>query len=63
MRLNLVAVAYALWLVATEFLFYYVLGDDQSIVMEISVLLGLILPLCNFFSWALTRMGSPRLCR
>ncbi len=43
MRLNLVAVAYALWLLATEVLFYayYSGGDDQS-TLQISVILGFL---------------------
>jgi O-antigen ligase len=40
MRLKLVAVTYALWFVATEFLFYAV-GEEQS-TLAIGVLLGLI---------------------
>lgn len=42
MRLNLVAVSYALWFLATMVLFYAAMGDDQSSLLEIGVVLGLI---------------------
>jgi O-antigen ligase len=47
MRLNLVAVAYALWLLATELLYYvtgsyYANGGNDLTTLEVSVLLGLI---------------------
>jgi hypothetical protein len=44
MRLNLVAVAYALWFLATETLFYWYFSDsiDDKNILMISVALGLI---------------------